>query len=106
MVREYKTFYQFYSLKYTCAELLLWVDFLKRQEYSAVYFTPIFSSTHHGYDTIDYYQVDPRLGTNQQFRELADALHSAGIAVIIDGVFNHVGREFWAFQDVIAKREQ
>jgi glycosidase len=105
-MREFKTFYQFYSLSYTCAELLLWVPFLKQQNFSAVYFTPIFSSTNHGYDTKDYFQIDARFGTNQQFRELVDALHQAGIAVVVDGVFNHVGREFWAFRDVVEKREQ
>jgi glycosidase len=105
-MHEFKTFYQFYSLSYTSAELLLWVPFLKQQNYSAVYFTPIFSSSNHGYDTIDYAQVDPRFGSNSQFRALVDALHDAGIAVVIDGVFNHVGRDFWAFRDVLEKRNQ
>ena len=71
----------------------------------AIYLSPIFASDSHGYDTRDYFAVDNRLGTNDDFRAVVDELHAHGIKVVIDGVFNHVGRGFWAFQDVIAKRE-
>lgn len=67
---------------------------------NSVYFAPIFLSMTHGYDTIDYYKIDNRIGTNDEFRELVNKLHANGIKVILDGVFNHVGREFFAFKDL------
>ena len=54
----------------------------------------------HGYDTIDYRTIDRRLGTNDDFKKVCAALHENGIKVVLDGVFNHVGRDFWAFKDV------
>lgn len=65
-----------------------------------IYFCPIFESCKHGYDTTDYRKVDCRLGTNEDFKILCEELHKNGIRVIIDGVFNHVGRDFFAFKDV------
>ena len=73
---------------------------LKELGVTAVYFGPVFQSTRHGYDTADYYRVDSRLGDNDSFAKLCDALHQNGIRVVLDGEFNHVGRDFWAFQDV------
>ena len=67
---------------------------------NAVYFGPVFESVAHGYDTVDYKTIDRRLGTNEDFKKVCDALHENGIKVVLDGVFNHVGREFWAFKDV------
>ena len=67
---------------------------------NAVYFGPVFESTKHGYDTADYRVIDRRLGTNRDFFEVCEELHSRGIKVVLDGVFNHVGRDFWAFNDV------
>ncbi len=67
---------------------------------NAVYLGPVFASQKHGYDTSDYYHIDARLGSNEEFRNLVGALHSAGVQVVLDGVFNHVGREFWAFRDL------
>lgn len=83
-----------------------WIEHIKKLGCNAVYFSPVFSSDSHGYDTRDYSKIDCRLGTNQDFAELCDAMHKHGIRVVLDGVFNHVGRGFWAFQDVIEKREQ
>lgn len=71
---------------------------------NALYLGPVFESSAHGYDTADYYKIDRRLGTNEDFACIVDQLHQAGIKVILDGVFNHVGRNFWAFQDVINHR--
>ncbi len=82
------------------------IDFiphLKEMNINAVYFGPVFSSTTHGYDTNDYYQIDNRLGNNDSFAKICDALHENGIRVVLDGVFNHVGRGFWAFKDVQEK---
>ena len=76
------------------------IEHLKTLGISAVYFGPIFESSVHGYDTADYYKIDSRLGTNDDFRELCLKLHNNGIKIVVDGVFNHVGRDFWAFKDV------
>lgn len=72
---------------------------------NAVYFSPVFESDSHGYDTRDYTKIDCRLGTNSDFSKVCEALRKNGIRVVLDGVFNHVGRGFWAFQDVLKNRE-
>lgn len=72
---------------------------------NALYLGPLFESTAHGYDTLDYYWVDRRLGTNGDLKALVQAFHEAGIMVILDGVFNHTGRRFFAFRDLQEKRE-
>ncbi|MEE0729077.1 MAG: alpha-amylase family glycosyl hydrolase, partial [Oscillospiraceae bacterium] len=82
-----------------------WIPHLQQLNVGAVYFSPVFESDTHGYDTRDYRKLDCRLGTNEAFREVCTALHEAGIRVVLDGVFNHVGRGFWAFQDVLKNRE-
>ena len=82
-----------------------WIPHLQKLNVGAVYFSPVFESDTHGYDTRDYRKLDCRLGTNEAFREVCTALHEAGIRVVLDGVFNHVGRGFWAFQDVLKNRE-
>lgn len=86
-------------------KLLDWIPHWKELGITAIYFGPIFQSDRHGYDTQDYYQVDPRLGEEADFVRLFDALHEAGIQVVLDGVFHHVGRGFFAFQDVLQSRE-
>lgn len=69
-----------------------------------VYMTPIFlSDTSHRYNTFDYYQIDPLLGTNDDLRELADTLHQYGIRIVLDGVFNHCGLGFAPFADAMEK---
>ncbi|OJF76351.1 MAG: hypothetical protein BKP49_07730 [Treponema sp. CETP13] len=82
-----------------------WIDHLKRLGVNAVYFSPVFQSDRHGYDTRDYYTIDSRLGSNDDFARLCTLLHDNGIRVVLDGVFNHVGRGFWAFRDVQQNRE-
>ena len=72
---------------------------------TAIYIGPLFESGSHGYDTIDYRRVDRRLGTNEEFREFVANCHARGQKVIVDGVFNHVGRDFFAFKDLQANRE-
>ncbi len=78
-----------------------WIPHLKKMHVSAVYFSPLWESGTHGYDTHDYTVLDRRLGTNDDFAALCDLLHANGIRVVVDGVFNHVGRGFFAFQDVL-----
>lgn len=81
------------------------VPHLKKLMVSAVYFSPVFSSDNHGYDTRDYCLIDERLGTNKDFAGVCDKLHESGIRVILDGVFNHVGRGFFGFEDLKKNRE-
>jgi cyclomaltodextrinase / maltogenic alpha-amylase / neopullulanase len=83
-----------------------WIPHLKRLGVNAVYFSPVFQSDSHGYDTRDYYTIDSRLGSNEDFATVCRALHDAGIKVVLDGVFNHTGRGFWAFRDVQEHRQQ
>ncbi|MFP4364042.1 MAG: alpha-amylase family glycosyl hydrolase [Spirochaetia bacterium] len=81
------------------------IPYLEEMGINAVYIGPHFESKQHGYDTVDYFKVDRRLGTNQLLREVVEYLHNAGIHVIFDAVFNHVGRDFGLFQDVKQNRE-
>ncbi len=73
---------------------------------TAVLFNPLFESERHGYDTVDFFTVDRRLGTNEEFKELVGAFHAAGIRVVLDGVFNHTGRAFPPFKTVLSERER
>lgn len=82
-----------------------WAEHIQQLGANAVYLSPLFDSDSHGYDTRDYCRIDPRLGTNEDFAQVCRTLHDHGIRVVLDGVFNHVGRGFWAFRDVLEKRE-
>jgi len=86
-------------------ELFPWIMHMKELGVTAVYIGPLFESTTHGYDTRDYRMVDRRLGDNEDFKEFVRRSHEAGIRVVVDGVFNHTGREFFAFQDIQQNRE-
>lgn len=110
-------FYQIYPLGFTGApfendgvltsrilKVNDWIPHIQKLNCNAIYFSPIFESDTHGYNTRDYTKIDCRLGTNEDFAEVAKNLHDAGIKIVLDGVFNHVGRGFWAFQDVLEKR--
>ncbi len=81
-----------------------WTDYLESLGINAVLLNPVFESDHHGYDTRDFLRIDCRLGTNDDFRNVCETLHAHGIRIVLDGVFNHVGRGFWAFQDVLEKK--
>ncbi len=87
-------------------KVLEWISHIKNMHVTAVYFGPVFESAAHGYDTTDYKLIDARLGTNEDFAKVCKALHNNGIRVILDGVFNHVGREHFAFRDVCENRER
>lgn len=84
--------------------VLDWVEHIKKTGADTVLFNPVFDSDRHGYDTRDYFTIDPRLGTNEDFATVCKAIHEAGMRVMLDGVFNHVGRGFWAFRDVQEKK--
>lgn len=76
------------------------IEHFKKLGINAVYLGPLFESESHGYNTVDYYHVDRRLGTNDDLRNLINNFHANGISVILDAVFNHSGREFFAFKDI------
>ena len=82
-----------------------WAAHAARIGCTAIYIGPLFESGSHGYDTNDYRMVDRRLGTNEDFRDFVKNCHGMGMKVIVDGVFNHTGRGFWAFQDLKRNRE-
>lgn len=82
------------------SELVDWIPHWRSLGVNALYLGPVFESATHGYDTIDYFKVDRRLGDAAGLAELVRQCHAAGIRVILDAVLNHVGRDFWAFQDV------
>ena len=86
-------------------ELFPWIEHMKELGVTAVYIGPLFESATHGYDTRDYRTVDRRLGDNEDFKEFVKRSHEAGIRVVVDGVFNHTGREFFAFEDIKKNRE-
>ncbi|MCR4744832.1 MAG: cyclomaltodextrinase [Lachnospiraceae bacterium] len=81
-----------------------WIGHIKKLGCNAIYFSPVFESDTHGYNTRDYTKIDCRLGTNDDFKKVCDDLHKEGIKVVLDGVFNHVGRGFFAFKDVQEKK--
>ena len=85
--------------------LLPWVDHIKEIGGSALYIGPLFESVGHGYETTDYKKLDSRLGTNEDLTAFVAYCHEQGIKVIFDGVFNHTGRDFFAFKDIQANRE-
>ena len=114
---EEAVFYQIYPLGFCGApfendgipdnrilKVIDWIPHIKDLGITAIYFSPVFESDTHGYNTRDYGLIDTRLGTNDDFRTVVDELHRNGIKVVIDGVFNHVGRGFWAFKDVLEKK--
>lgn len=83
------------------------LDHIKDLGIDVVYLTPIFKSNScHKYDTIDYYQVDPSFGTTEDLKELVQKSHERGMKVVLDAVYNHSGREFFAFQDILEKGEK
>lgn len=86
-------------------KLLDWLPHIKAIGCDAIYIGPLFESVAHGYETIDYKKLDSRLGDNNDFINFVKACHEIGIKVIVDGVFNHVGREFFAFKDLKEHRE-
>ena len=112
-----ETFYQIYPIGFCDApihndgicvprirKISEWSSYLQELEIGSIILNPIFESDNHGYDTRDFRSIDCRLGTNDDFRAVCKDLHAHEINIIIDGVVNHVGRGFWAFQDVLEKK--
>lgn len=82
-----------------------WIDHIKEIGCNAIYIGPLFESVGHGYETTDYKKLDSRLGDNKDLTDFVADCHAKGIRVILDGVFNHTGRDFFAFQDIQKNRE-
>ncbi len=85
--------------------ILPWISHIKEIGCNAIYIGPLFESVGHGYETTDYKKTDSRLGTNEDLKRFVSACHKQGIRVIFDGVFNHTGRDFFAFKDIRQNRE-
>lgn len=86
-------------------EVFPWIKHIKEIGCNAIYIGPLFESVGHGYETTDYKKLDSRLGDNKDLTEFVKRCHKEGIKVILDGVFNHTGRDFFAFQDIKKNRE-
>ncbi len=85
--------------------LLPWISHIRKIGCNAIYIGPLFESVGHGYETTDYKKLDSRLGTNEDLTNFVAECHRQGIRVILDGVFNHTGRDFFAFLDIKQNRE-
>jgi len=85
--------------------ILGWLDHIQALGANAIYLGPVFESTRHGYDTANYFEIDRRLGTRADMAALSSEMHARGMHLVLDGVFNHVGRDFWAFKDLQVNRE-
>lgn len=81
------------------------LDYIQEMGFNCIYLNPVFTAgEYHKYDVMDYYHIDPCMGTEEDFRELVEKLHERGMRIIIDGVFNHCSWEFFAFLDVVEKQ--
>lgn len=112
-----ETFYQIYPIGFCDApihnngvtvprirKIAEWSSYLQELGIGSIILNPIFESDNHGYDTRDFKTLDCRLGTNDDFKYVCEILHSHNVKIMLDGVFNHVGRGFWAFKDVQEKK--
>ncbi|MCJ7824657.1 MAG: alpha-amylase family glycosyl hydrolase, partial [Anaerolineales bacterium] len=82
------------------------LDYLVDLGINAIYLNPIFQATsNHRYNTSDYYRIDPGLGSMADFKTLVHEAHQRGLRILLDGVFNHCGRGFFAFNDVMENQE-
>ncbi len=89
--------------QYGLDRMYLWIDHLVECGFNTVYFGPLFESSSHGYDTLNYYKIDSRLGTNDSFKKICAALKEREISIVLDGVFNHVSLDFPRFRDLQVK---
>ncbi|MEU4219462.1 alpha-amylase family protein [Actinoplanes sp. NPDC026623] len=111
---EHAVWWQVYPLGFTGAypsggdggglpRIIDWLDYAIELGASGILLGPVFASETHGYDTVDHLRIDPRLGADAEFDALIAAAHDRGLRVLLDGVFNHVGRGHAAFQAVLAQ---
>lgn len=90
------------GLTHRLRHLSTWLDYSIELGTNGLLLGPIFSATHHGYDTLDHYSIDPRLGDDEDFDALVAACRERGINLLLDGVFNHVGVEHELFRAALA----
>jgi cyclomaltodextrinase / maltogenic alpha-amylase / neopullulanase len=90
------------AMRHRLGRLLAWLDYAVELGASGVALGPIFASSSHGYDTTDHFRIDPRLGDDADFDDFVRAAHGRGLKILLDGVFNHVGRGFPAFRKALA----
>ncbi|MCL2478680.1 MAG: alpha-amylase family glycosyl hydrolase, partial [Treponema sp.] len=88
------------------AEAEKWIPHIKGMGFNTALFSPVLKSRSHGYDVTDYLNIDNRIGTNDDFRNLVNKFHENGIRVLMDCVFNHCGRDFFAFRELLANKRE
>ncbi|WP_051681919.1 alpha-amylase family protein [Cellulomonas sp. HZM] len=93
------------GVRHRLGHVVAWLDHAVRLGCSGIQLGPVFSSSTHGYDTTDFFSVDPRLGDDDDLRHLCDEAHARGLRVLLDGVFNHVGTDHPLFQAALADRD-
>ena len=93
------------EVEHRLRDVFPWISHIKKIGCNAIYIGPLFESVGHGYETTDYKKLDSRLGDNKDLTDFVAECHKQGIKVILDGVFNHTGRDFFAFQDIKQNRE-
>ena len=94
------------EIVYRLKELKQWLPHIRSLGCNAIYIGPLFESSSHGYDTRDFRLTDRLVGNNDTFADFVAHCHEQGIKVVVDGVFNHTGREFFAFRDIQENRER
>ncbi|WP_246685292.1 alpha-amylase family glycosyl hydrolase [Methylobacterium sp. WL103] len=83
-----------------------WLDYALELGATGLALEPVFAASTHGYDTIDHFRVDPRLCEDRDFVALTQAAHTRDLRVLLDGVFNHIGRDHSAFVEVLEQGSQ
>jgi len=91
---------EYAALEHRTAEIEKWIPHIKGMGFNTVLFSPVLKSHSHGYDVTDYFEIDNRIGTNEEFQSMVSKFHENGIRVVLDSVFNHCGRDFFAFRDL------
>ena len=94
-------FNDYASQEHKFFEFEKWIPHIKGMGFNTVLFSPVLKSRSHGYDVTDYFLIDNRIGTNGEFKTLVNKFHENGIRVILDSVFNHCGRDFFAFRELL-----
>jgi len=93
-------FNNYADLRNTTAEIEKWIPHIRGMGFNTVLFSPVCKSRTHGYDVTDYFEIDNRIGTNEDFKALVKKMRDNGLRVILDCVFNHCGRDFFAFKEL------
>jgi len=91
---------EYIELRNSTEEIEKWIPHIKSMGFNTVLFSPVFKARTHGYDVTDYFKIDNRIGTNEEFKALVKKIHDSGMRVVLDCVFNHCGRDFFAFKEL------